>query len=375
MVDGVRLKVFIGPVVPLPVPAAVLDALVSVEVTEGVADAGLFQLTFALSPRSPLHTLFLLTGGSSVPLVRVVLAVEAGGRTEVLIDGVMTHHQVTSGGPGRPPALTVTGEDLTRVMDYQAFNGLPLPGMPIEARVLFLLAKYAPLGVIPKVVPSVMVDVPIPLLEIPRQEGTDLEYIRQLANEVGYVFYLEPGPAVGASLAYWGPMVKIGAPQPALSTDWDGATNVTAMSGSYDPDCRELPVIYIQDEVTKLAFPVPIPDISPLNPPLGLVSAPPKRIHPLPQTAKLSPTRAALLGLAEAARSASGVSVVGTLDVARYGRVLRSRRLVGARGLGPAFDGLYHVESVTHRIKRGEYAQAFTLRRNGLLSTVPRIPA
>ena len=40
-----------------------------------------------------------------------------------------------------------------------------------------------------------------------------------------------------------------------------------------------------------------------------------------------------------------------------------------------AFDGLYYVKSVTHSIKRGEYKQSFSLARNGLLSTVPKVPA
>ena len=42
----------------------------------------------------------------------------------------------------------------------------------------------------------------------------------------------------------------------------------------------------------------------------------------------------------------------------RYGRVLQARRLVGVRGAGMAFDGLYYVQSVTHTIKRGEYKQS-----------------
>jgi hypothetical protein len=46
---------------------------------------------------------------------------------------------------------------------------------------------------------------------------------------------------------------------------------------------------------------------------------------------------------------------------------------VGVRGAGPAFDGLYYVKSVTHRIKRGEYKQSFKLSRNGLVSTVPTV--
>ena len=45
------------------------------------------------------------------------------------------------------------------------------------------------------------------------------------------------------------------------------------------------------------------------------------------------------------------------------------------RGAGPAFDGLYYVKSVTHKIKRGEYKQNFTLTRNGLVSTVPTVRA
>jgi hypothetical protein len=64
----------------------------------------------------------------------------------------------------------------------------------------------------------------------------------------------------------------------------------------------------------------------------------------------------------------------GSLDVMRYGRVLKSRQLVGVRGAGAAFDGLYFVKSVTHKVKRGEYKQDFTRARNGLISTVPTVP-
>jgi hypothetical protein len=60
--------------------------------------------------------------------------------------------------------------------------------------------------------------------------------------------------------------------------------------------------------------------------------------------------------------------------VLRYGRVLEPRKLVGVRGAGPAFDGLYFVESVTHDISRGEYKQQFTLKRSGLLPLGDRVP-
>ena len=59
----------------------------------------------------------------------------------------------------------------------------------------------------------------------------------------------------------------------------------------------------------------------------------------------------------------------------RYGQLLKARRLVGLRGVGEAFDGLYYVKSVTSTIKRGEFKQNFTLTRNGLISTFSTIPA
>jgi hypothetical protein len=69
------------------------------------------------------------------------------------------------------------------------------------------------------------------------------------------------------------------------------------------------------------------------------------------------------------------VTATGTLNVVRYGQLLKARRLVGLRGVGEAFDGLYYVKSVTSTIKRGEFKQNFTLTRNGLISTVSKVPA
>jgi hypothetical protein len=353
----------------------VLDALTSVEVTSSADGKSGFSLKFTLSTHSPLHTLFMISGGSMVPLIRVVIAVTVNGNPEVLIDGVMTDHHIEPGDEKGITVLTVQGDDLTAVMDYIDFSGTPFPAMPPEARVLLLIAKYAFLGVIPKVIPSVLIDIPIPINKIPSQHGTDLSYIRELASQVGYVFYMEPGPVPGTSFAYWGPEVKVGAPQPALTIDMDAHTNVESIRFSYDAEKKELPIVFIQNETTKVPIPIPIPDINPLDPPLGLIPAIPKSFPLITETVKYSPVRGLLIGLAKAAQSADVVSATGSLNVLRYGHVLKPRRLVGVRGAGTAFDGLYYVSSVTHSIQRGEYKQQFTLSRNGLISIVPEVPA
>lgn len=373
MFKGIHLTLMIGPAVPVPVPKEVLDALTGVEVTMNAGQSSGFQLTFNLSNRSPLHTIFLLSGGSSIPLIRVIIIATINGTPEVLMDGVMTNHEVTPGPEQGYSTLNVIGEDLSRVMDYLDFSGTPFPAMPPEARVALMLMKYAGFGITPLVVPSVMIDVPVPTEHIPVQQGTDLCYIRQLAQDVGYVFYMEPGPKPGMSHAYWGPEIKVGMPQPALNINMDAHTNVEALNFNFNPSGK-LPIIYIQNQATKAPIQIPVPDITPLNPPLGLLPPITKETEPIEGTTKLSPVRAALIGLAKAAKMADAVSGSGSLDVLRYGHILKAGKLVGVRGAGLAFDGLYYVKKVEHNIKRGEYKQSFNLTRNGLISTVQKVP-
>jgi hypothetical protein len=375
MTRGLNLTLMIGPAVPVPVSKDVMDALTSVEVTARTEGPSLFQLQFAVKKNSPLISMFLLAGGVSIPLVRVVIYVTINGSTEVLIDGVMTDHQLAAGGAGQDSTLTITGEDLTRVMDYLDFTGIPYPCMPPEARVAIILAKYMIFGVMPLVIPSILIDVPIPIERIPRQQGKDLAYIKALAEDVGYTFYVEPGPQPGQSVAYWGPEIRFGPAQPALNADMDALTNLESANFSFDTEHKELPVLLILNPALKVPIPIPIPDITPLSPPLGAVPPIPKKIAWLTGTAKLSPIQAALIGIAKASKTSDAATAKGTVDVLRYGHVLKPRRLVGIRNVGEAFDGLYFIKSVTNTIKRGEFKQSFTAARNGLISTLSRIPA
>jgi len=375
LLSGINLTLMIGPGVPIAVSADVLNALTSVQVTNKSDGPSVFQLQFTIDKNSPLLTLFLLASGAQIPLVRVVIFVTMNGSQQVLMDGVMTDHQVSPGSGTQSPQLTITGEDLTRVMDYIDFTGIPYPAMPPEARVLLILLKYSIFGVVPMVIPSIMLDVPIPIDRIPIQQGKDLAYVKQLADDVGYTFFMKPGPTPGMSVAYWGPDIKVGVPQPALNTDMDAYTNVESLSFSFNAAKAALPFVYIQEQYSNVPIPIPIPSITPLNPPLGAIPPIPVQFPIIEGTAKLSPIQAVLIGLAKASKTADAVSASGSLDTLIYGNVLQARGLVGVRGAGTPFDGLYYVSSVTHNIKRGEYKQSFTLSRNGLISTVPSVPA
>lgn len=375
MLKGVNLTLMIGPVIPVSVGKDVLEALTDVSVITSTQGPSVFTLNFELSTNSPLHTLFLVSGSASIPMIRVIIAVTLNGQTDVLIDGVMTKHDVKPGSSPNTSSLSVTGEDLTKVLDYLDLSGIPYPAMPPFARVSLMIAKYAFLGIIPKVIPSVLLDVPNPLDRIPRQDGKDLPYIKRLAEEVGYVFYHEPGPVPGTSFMYWGPEIKFGNPQPALNVDMDAHTNVESISFSFNSEMATIPVLMIQNLQTKIPIPIPLPGVNPLSPPLGVIPPIPKNLEFNNKAAKHTVPQAIMLGLAQASKNANAVTATGSLDVMRYGRVLKPRKLVGLRGVGHAFNGLYYVEKVTSTIKRGEFKQSFDLSRNGLLSTVPRVPA
>ncbi|MGD0376622.1 MAG: hypothetical protein ABSB01_18820 [Streptosporangiaceae bacterium] len=372
------MSLMIGPFIPLTVPRAALDALESVEVTvQDVGSSG-FQLTFSIDKQSPLQILFLLTGGAPLLFMRVVVVVTVNGTANVLIDGVITNNEISPGDQGSNSTLTITGKDLTVLMDQSNWSGFPFPACPAEARVALLLAKYAIFGIVPLIIPSVLTDISVPIEQIPGQQGTDLKYIRFLAEEAGYVFYLVPGPAPGMTRAYWGPQIKVGAVQPALSTDMDAYTNVESMHFKFNQEQNRIPLVYIYNQETGVTIPILIPPVTPLNPPLGLIPPLPTNImadlKPFrDDLSKRSIPQAIMMGLAAAAKYCEAVTCQGSLDVTRYRGVLRARELVGVRGAGPAFDGLYYVQSVTHKIKRGEYKQNFTLTRNGLVSTVATV--
>ena len=374
MLKGVNLTLMIGPVVPVPVGKDVLEALTSVEVINSVQGPSVFTLNFELSTDSPLHTLFLVSSQAAIPMVRIIVAVTLNGQTQVLIDGVMTQQSVKPGSSPSTSTLSVTGEDLSKVLDYIDFSGIPYPAMPPFARVNLILAKYAFLGAIPKVIPSVLLTVPNPLDHLPRHDGKDLAYVKALAQEVGYVFYHEAGAAPGSSYFYWGPELRVGTPQPALNVDMDAHNNTDSINFNFNTASASIPVLTIHNPETKVPIPVPLPGVNPLSPPLGIIPPIPKGTDPIDSVAKHTIPQAIMIGLAKAAKGANtAVTASGSLDVLRYGRLLEARKLVGVRGAGPAFNGLYFVEKVTSTIKAGEFKQSFELSRNGLLSTVPKV--
>jgi len=374
MLKGVDLTLLIGPGVPAPPPISVVDALTSVTVTSGTDRAG-FQLTFRTGTASPITTTLLPAGYFDPIVTRVIVIVTVHGLPQVLIDGVVTRQEISPANEPGASTVTITGEDLSVLMDLVEMPFMRYPAMPEIAQLYAILAKYAVFGIAPVVLPPVIPALRTPVEGFDTHTGTDLEYIRQHARRCGYAFYLEPGPVPATSIAYFGPDVRIPVPQPALNVNMDAHTNVESLSFGLDGTARKVVVFTIFDPAThKVPVPVPVPNVSLLRPPLGARPTPPARVEFAEAGAPLGPAEAAKRILGMTFDSSDAINGSGSLDVVRYGQPLRSRMLVGVRGAGLAYDGLYYVNSVTHGLKRGSYKQNFTLSRDGLVSPTPVVP-
>jgi hypothetical protein len=219
-----------------------------------------------------------------------------------------------------------------------------------------------------------MIDPPIPTERTPVQQGTDLAYLRELAERHAYVFYVTPGPAPLTNTAYWGPPIRVGIPQKALSVNMGSHSNVESINFQHNALAPTTVSGRVQDRTTNQTLPVQT--FASLRPPLA--SLPDWVIHRrhIRQRQYRQSGHNAMQAMARAQaitdRSMDEViTATGNLDSLRYGDMLKPRSLVGLRGAGLLYDGFYYVKRVNHRISRGSYRQSFTLAREGLGTTTP----
>jgi len=365
---GIRLLLLLGPTVPRPASVDLLRALTRVEVQNNSEQSDGFQLSFAVGRDNPAD-FSLILGNALAPMTRVIVSVIFGALPEVLIDGVITHHQFDPGSGSTPAAFTVTGRDLTALMDLEEKNA-EFQNQPDSVIALQVLANYARYGIVPQIAPTT--DVPLMIRRIPRQQETDLQFLKRLAERNGFVFYLEP-QTIGVSTAVWGPASRVGLPQPALSVNLGAATNVRSLNFANDALAPVSSKGVFVEPFLKTS--IPIPSLPSLRvPPLALSPAQAYRTRLERETANQEAASAAIRLLAATMNAPDAATASGELDGARYGSLLRARKLVGLRGAGFTHDGFWYVRSVAHSIGLGatpQFTQQFSLSREGAGALTP----
>lgn len=376
-VSGIQIQLMLGPTVPVPAPRKLVEALERVEITHNDTGRSGFQLVFRVertdSPAMNLAQDVLLASPLLQVFTRVIVSAIIKAMPRVLIDGVVTHQQLQPGTGLAPSKLTITGEDISLMLDREE-KSVEHPAQPETIIALKIIGSYAQYGLIPLVIPPLFIDPPIVTERTPVQQGTDLAYLKEMAGRHAYTFYVIPGPVPLTNTAYWGPKIRVGAPQPAFSINMGPLSNVESLDFEHNALAPERVDGQIQDRRTNQSM--PIMTFGSLCVPLAslsdwLIHGADSRVSQLRATG-LSVEQALARAQAQVERTNEEVLIArGELDTLRYGDTLSPRTLIGLRGAGLLYDGLFYVKSVTHIIEGGGYRQRFTLAREGLGTTIP----
>lgn len=381
---GIFAVLMVGPTTPLPVPPAVANAVESIEVRNS-DDEGRdgFQIIFTIGRAGAQSSVVGNPLDYSLvdnPLLnafnRVIIMLVFGLSPKVLIDGIITHKQFNPSTEPGQSKLTITGEDVSIMMDRKE-SSTTHPNQPDIAIVSKIIASYSQYGLVPMVMPPASMDVPITVNRIPSQQATDLEYIKLLAQRYDYVFYVEPTSIPNVNTAYWGPKQYTSIPQKALTVNMGSETNVKNINFQHSSLDTTIVTGSIQDPMLNMK--IPVITTGSLRPPLSvspdwMINLADAKTKQYRADGGVNIIQAYSEAQSETDRSTDAVTVTGELDGIIYGDILRARKLVGLRGVGYMNDGMYYVKSVTHTLKKGaEYKQAFTIVREGLGSTTPGV--
>lgn len=384
----IYLELLVGKGTAAKAPAALMRHLVQAKVDQGDRAPSGFQLVFESPLDGDKNEFSTFNNSLLATFNRAALSVIVGDERTVLIDGYITNKEIDPSSGN----VTITGEDMSVKMDlFQLVGEYKASSDTKIAKEI--LRKYQALGITPKVKgPSGEVD---PTYWTPTQRDTDRVYLQRLAQKNNVVFYLQPGKKPGdKSTAYWGPPVKTGRSQKAISARVGGLLgHVDEFSANYDSlaatmsygekmtdggegkEAKE--ARYAAPTFKEVALGKDSPDLSEFT---DLATSPEKargKITKLSVRGKylrqlgLQPGAADVTAQAGTDTStAASVTLTGTLDTVNYGAVLRAPGLVGVRGAGASFSGEYYVKKVTHsfNLRRAEmkYTQSFTLTREGL---------
>ncbi len=380
-ITTIDLALRIGPWWPDPAPAELMRALRQVEVTQQDSAPSGFQLTFLAEQTGTDPNFAIVRDELLRPFHRVLVRVSVDGTPTTLIDGFITHQQyMPSNGP-EDSTFVVTGEDVSVIMDRVELSR-EFPSFMDAMTVEEILLPYGPLvGVVPEVVPAPSALVPFGT--VPQQAGTDRCALQQLAQQNGYVFYVTPLDELFTSRAYWGPPERGDPPSAVLDVAVGAASTVDRAQAEYDALAATTYYGWAVQTYAPLYFPVAFTTFASTRTPAlaadpalgGLSTIALDTRHGMWKGDDHDPVRAFVK--AQAMTDASTDAVVTlSCDVSpvRLGSVVSAPGVVGVRGTGERYDGLYYLKSATHRIdllsgEQWSYTQSLVMTREGVGTT------
>lgn len=380
MQGGITYTVFMG--VPLlPIPKPLLDALQQLEVETSTEMASVFRLRFGLAQTGFGDWDLIVPQYQETffrPLTPVQIRVKIGIAIPVaIINGYITNQRVLYDDEGGASAMEITGMDATMLMNLQErVVSWPIPDDGAIAATVF--GQY---GIVPRVSPSVPYN--LDPTDMTVQRGTDIRFLRRLAQRNGFECYVRPQAQSGIDFGYFGPPTNIpGAQAAVLNVKMGAQTNVSEFKIRYDMMKPTTALSAGVDVMTRSPngalsavppiTPPPVGGPYPWGAPMGSQDATGRAIagpHPLPMVLPAETGQMAAPGLAvvtQAITNRASWAIVAEGTVNADAGVLFAGSTVNIQNARFSFNGTYYVTRVSHIFDCGAYTQKFKARRNAI---------
>jgi phage protein D len=209
------------------------------------------------------------------------------------------------------------------------------------------------------------------------QRGTDIQFVRDLAQKNGMEFYFETDDT-GIVNAYFRAPQLSDTPQPDLAIQFGDQSNLKSFSAHMSGQ-RPLNVKAAQMDVTaNSANTAQVSDTqltklgdkdanALIGGPLGSLVTPKDAIAQMLVLGPPTSDATEMQTIVQAVRDEAGwlIAAHGEINSDAYQSVLRPHRLVLVKGAGTTYSGKYYVTKVIHEMNHeGDYIQRFEARRN-----------
>ena len=345
----------------MPVSPDLLAAIQQVEVEDNAAMADMLRLRIAICVKEGCCDWSFVDGDTFSRLAKVRIGVAVDGVSEPLLVAHIIESSASFANQPGQSVFNVVAMDPTVLMNLEE-KVRPWPDMADSDIATTLFGEH---GFAPQVEGTQPTRQEVDATTI--QRGTDIQFLRQLAQRNGYECYVEMNPSTGVVEGHFHPPRLEESPQGVLSVNMGEATNVNSFNARYDmlrPTTAQVTGLDIETQSDQQAQ-VESMALAGLGREPALDGDRPRRVllsrTGLAQTGELQTYAQAVVD-----RSAWAITADGELHTVAYGGILRAKRPVNVRGAGRQFSGTYYVERVLHTFSGDGYTQRFTLRRNAL---------
>ena len=363
--------------------------VVSVAVEESTSAAGTLQLRIALrlqddgtwtyldDDRLALFNAvtvkagFTDGGGLAAALGSLLGGGESNDGLKTVFDGFITDVDLELGSEPDDAFINISGMDASVLMSVEE-KVVAWPDMSDGDIVQQIVSSY---GIAVQADPTATVHQETDTTIV--QRGTDIQFVRDLAQKNGMEFYFETDDA-GTPNAYFRAPQLGGTPQPDLAIQFGDQSNLkrfnahmtgqrplNVKAAQIDVSADSANLATVSDtQLTKLGA----SDATALiGGRLGSLVVPAEAQAQMLVLGPPTSDAGEMQTFVQAVRDEAGwfISGSGEINSDAYQSVLRPRRLVLIKGAGTTFSGKYYVTRVVHEMNHeGDYIQRFEARRN-----------